>query len=99
MPLTDSQRRHLRALAHHLKPVVMVGQDGLKPTVLAELDAALTAHELIKVKVAAADREQRADMVGEMAAAAGAEVVQSIGHVAALFRRNPKKPKVALPRG
>ena len=99
MPLTDSQRRHLRGLAHHLKPVVMVGQDGLKPTVLAEIDAALTAHELVKVKVAAADRDERAAMVAAIAATAGAEVVQSIGHVAALFRRNPKKPKVALPRG
>jgi RNA-binding protein len=99
MPLTDSQRRHLRGLAHHLKPVVMVGQDGLKPTVLAEVDAALTAHELIKVKVVAADRDERAAMVAEIAATAGAEVVQSIGQMAALFRRNPKKPKVALPRG
>jgi RNA-binding protein len=99
MPLSDTQRRHLRGLAHHLKPVVMVGQDGLKATVLAEVDAALTAHELIKVKVAAADREERAVLIAEIAAASGAELVQSIGHVAALFRRNPKKPKVALPRG
>jgi RNA-binding protein len=99
MPLSDTQRRHLRGLAHHLKPVVMVGQDGLKATVLAEVDAALTAHELIKVKVAAADREERAALIAEIAAASGAERVQSIGHVAVLFRRNPKKPKVALPRG
>lgn len=99
MPLSDTQRRHLRGLAHHLRPVVMVGQDGLKPSVLAEVDAALTAHELIKVKVAAADREARAALVAEIAATSGAEMVQSIGHVAALFRRNPKKPRIALPRG
>ena len=99
MPLSDNQRRHLRGLAHHLKPVVMVGQDGLKPSVLAEVDGALTAHELIKVKVAAADREERAALIVEIATASGAELVQSIGHVAALFRRNAKKPKVALPRG
>ena len=99
MPLSDNQRRHLRGLAHHLKPVVMVGQDGLNPSVLAEVDAALTAHELIKVKVAAADREERAALVAAIAATAGAELVQSIGHVAALFRRNPKKPRIALPRG
>lgn len=97
MPLSDSQRRHLRGLAHHLKPVVMVGQDGLKDSVLAELDAALIAHELVKVKVAAADREQRAGMVAELVAASGAELVQSIGHMATLFRRNSKKPKIALP--
>ena len=76
----------------------MVGQDGLKDSVLAELDAALTAHELVKVKVAAADREQRAGMIAELAAASGAELVQSIGHMATLFRRNSKKPKIALPR-
>jgi RNA-binding protein len=99
MPLSDSQRRHLRGLAHHLKPVVMVGQDGLKDSVLTELDAALTAHELVKVKVAAGDREQRAGMVAELVAASGAELVQSIGHMATLFRRNLKKPKIALPRG
>ncbi len=99
MPLSDSQRRHLRGLAHHLRPVVMVGQDGLKPSVLAEVDGALTAHELIKVKVAAADRDEKAALIAEIAAASGAEVVQSIGHVAALFRRNPKKPRIALPRG
>jgi RNA-binding protein len=99
MPLSDSQRRHLRGLAHHLKPVVMVGQDGLKDSLLAELDGALTAHELAKVKVAAADREARAGMVADLVAASGAELVQSIGHVAALFRRNLKKPKIALPRG
>jgi len=99
MPLSDSQRRHLRGLAHHLKPVVMVGQDGLKASVLAEVDAALTAHELIKVKVAAADREERAALIAEITATADAELVQSIGHVAALFRRNRKKPRIALPRG
>ena len=99
MPLTDTQRRHLRGPAHHLKPVVMVGQDGLKPSVLAEVDAALTAHELIKVRVTAADREERAALVAAIVASSGADVVQSIGHVAALFRRNPKKPRIALPRG
>ena len=99
MPLNDTQRRHLRGLAHHLKPVVMVGQDGLKPSVLAEVDAALTAHELIKVRVAAADREERAALVAAIVASSGADVVQSIGHVAALFRRNPKNPRIALPRG
>lgn len=77
----------------------MVGQDGLKPSVLAEVDGALTAHELIKVKVAAADRDEKAALIAAIAAASGAEVVQSIGHVAALFRRNPKKPRIALPRG
>jgi len=99
MPLSDSQRRHLRGLAHHLKPVVMVGQHGLKASVLAEIDAALAAHELVKVKVAAGDREERAAIVAAIVGASGAELVQTIGHMAALFRRNLKKPRIALPRG
>ncbi len=77
----------------------MVGHDGLKDSVLAELDAALTAHELVKVKVAAGDRDERAGMVAALVTASGADLVQSIGHMATLFRRNTKKPKIALPRG
>ncbi|MEJ2575393.1 MAG: ribosome assembly RNA-binding protein YhbY [Gammaproteobacteria bacterium] len=99
MPLTAAQKRHLRTLAQQLRPVVMVGQRGLGDSVVAELDGALDAHELLKVKVAAGDREERAQLVETMADRTGAEVVQRIGHVAVLFRRNRKKPKVALPAG
>ena len=99
MALTDPQRRHLRSLAHHLKPVVLMGQHGLKDTVLAEIDGALTHHELVKVRVAGEDRDERASTVEAIVAAAGADLVQTIGHVAVLFRRNPKKPRVALPPG
>lgn len=99
MALTDPQRRHLRSLAHHLKPVVLMGQHGLKDTVLAEIDGALTHHELVKVRVAGEDRDERASTVEAIVAATGADLVQTIGHVAVLFRRNPKKPRVALPPG
>lgn len=97
MALTDTQRRHLRGLAHHLKPVVLMGQAGLKDTVLAEIDGALTHHELVKVKVAAEDRDDRAGIIEAIVASTGADLVQTIGHMAVLFRRNPKKPRVALP--
>ena len=97
MALTDTQRRHLRGLAHHLKPVVLMGQAGLKDTVLAEIDGALTHHELVKVKVAAEDRDDRARIIEAIVASTGADLVQTIGHMAVLFRRNPKKPRVALP--
>jgi RNA-binding protein len=99
MALTDAQRRHLRGLAHHLKPVVLMGQQGLKDTVLAEIDGALTHHELVKVKVAAEDREDRAGIIATIVAGTGADLVQTIGHMAVLFRRNPKRPRVALPAG
>jgi RNA-binding protein len=97
VPLSDAQRRHLRALAHHLKPVVMIGQQGLHPAVHQEIDLALTAHELIKVRVAAGDRAERAALIDAITAHSGAELVQTIGHMAVLFRRNQNQPKVALP--
>ena len=96
MKLTDSQRRHLKGLAHHLKPVVMVGQHGLKETVFEELEVALDVHELIKVRIAA-DRDERKEITAEILQRTHAELVQTIGQMSILFRRNRKKPKVVLP--
>jgi RNA-binding protein len=95
--LSNPQKRHLRSLAHHLKPVVMIGQHGMKDSILEELEIALDSHELIKVRVSAGDREERSELIERMIAASGAELVQTIGHIAVLFRRNPEKPKVVLP--
>ena len=97
MPLTDRQKRHLRGLAHHLKPVVIVGQAGVTEPVIAEIGAALDSHELIKVKVNAGDRDVRSAMVELITAATGAESVQRIGQMAVLYRRNPELPRIALP--
>lgn len=97
MALSNPQKRHLRSLAHSLKPVVMIGQHGLKDSILEELGIALDAHELIKVRVSAEDREDRAAMIEQLVDASGAELIQTIGHIAVLFRRNAKKPKIALP--
>ncbi len=96
MPITQSQRRHLRKLAHHLKPVVIIGNAGLSEGVLGEIDAALAHHELIKVRVNAADREERQAMIERIAQATGADWVLSIGHVAAFYRA-AEKPKIVLP--
>ncbi len=97
MPLSESQKRHLRGLAHHLRPVVIVGQAGVTDPVLGEVGLALDSHELIKVKVNAADRDTRAGLIGRLMSETDAELVQRIGHMAVLFRRNPKRPKIALP--
>lgn len=97
MALSNPQKRHLRSLAHPLKPVVMVGQHGLKDSILEELDIALTAHELIKVRVSAEDRDDRAEIIARLVETSGAELIQTIGHIAVLFRRNPKRPRVTLP--
>ena len=98
MPVTERQRRHLKGLAHHLKPVVIVGQAGISQGVLDETGTSLDSHELIKVKVNAGDREERERMIGELAKHAQAQVIHSIGHVVVLFRANPKKKQpLSLP--
>lgn len=97
MTLSDTQKRHLRGLAHNTKPIVAVGQQGLRDSVFAEIDQALLAHELIKVRVGAENRESRADLIDAIASRCDAVIIRQIGHVAVLFRRNPKQPKIALP--
>jgi RNA-binding protein len=97
MPLTSSQKRYLRGLAHSLKPVILTGNKGITPALLNEFSAALDQHELIKVKLGD-DREERAIHIGELADGAKAEIVQRIGRVACFYRRNEEKPKLALPR-
>ena len=96
MTLSDSQKRHLRGLGHHLKPVVWVGQHGLTDAVLAEIGQALDSHELVKIKIAA-DRDTRAEIATRICAETGAQPIHSIGQMLIVFRRNTKKPKVALP--
>ena len=96
MQLSESQKRHLRALGHHLKPVVWVGQHGLKDSVLAEIEQALDAHELIKVKIAA-DRDSRKAIGSAICSGTHAQLIHTIGQMMVLFRRNEKQPKIALP--
>lgn len=81
--------KQLRAIGHKLKPVVTIAGKGLSESVIAELDRALTDHELIKVKLAVGSREARVDMTQQITAKSGAELVQSIGSVVLLLRRSP----------
>ena len=97
MPLSKSQQKHLKSLAHKLDPVVRVGQHGLSEGLLAELDIALAQHELLKLKLSVGDRELRDKMIGELCEHSGAELVQRIGNVAVLYRRNPEQQKITLP--
>ncbi len=97
MSLTAAQKRFLRSRAHHLKPVVMVGQHGLSDNILTEVGIALDAHELIKVKIAA-ERDERAVITQSIIENSGAELVQTIGQMSVLYRRNEKKPKIQLPK-
>lgn len=97
MPLTPSQKRYLRGLAHSLKPVILTGNKGVTPALLKEFSAALDQHELVKVKLGD-DRDERKLHIAELGDGAKAELVQSIGRVACFYRHNADKPKLALPR-
>ena len=96
MPLSEHHRRHLRKLAHHLKPVVIVGNAGLTENVLTEIDVALAHHELIKVKINAADKSERQAIIDKISEQTAAGWVLSIGHIAG-FYRPAEKPKIVLP--
>lgn len=89
--LTPRQRRELSARAHHLDPVVTVGQKGLTDGVLREVDAALTAHELIKVRVDGDDRAVRAAVLDDICARTGASPVKHVGKVLILWRARPSE--------
>jgi RNA-binding protein len=96
--LTGKQARHLRALGHALEPVVQVGKHGLSAGLLAELDQALRAHELIKVKLGS-EAPVTADELGAAAQAQlGAAMAQQIGRIVLLYRPHPDAPKIRLPR-
>ena len=91
--LTSARRSELRARAHGLAPVVIIGDKGLSPSVLAEIDRALTAHELIKVRAATDDRAARVAWMAQLCAELQALPVQSIGKILVLWRENPDKAK------
>ncbi|KRG66326.1 RNA-binding protein YhbY [Stenotrophomonas chelatiphaga] len=97
--LTASQTRFLRGQAHDLKALLQIGGKGVTPAFLAELEEVLERHELIKVKVAAEDREARDAMVSELVTTTGAALVQRIGHVAVLYRPSKENRQIVLPRG
>ena len=96
--LTAAQNRFLRGQAHDLKAMLQVGGKGVTDALVAEIDGALEHHELIKVKVAATDRDERDQLIDQIAERAGAALVQRIGHVAVLYRPAKDKRQIVLPR-
>ena len=88
MPLTQEQKKQYKSIGHHLKPVLTVADNGLTEGVLTELERALGDHELIKVKVNILDRESRLAAIAELCTASKAELVQVIGKMALLYRKN-----------
>ena len=87
--LTPAERKALKAKAHKLDPVVHVGAKGLTEEVIAEIDRALHAHELIKVRAGTMDRDARDDAFDSICERTGAEAVQQVGKVFVIYRRRP----------
>ena len=96
--LTNAQIRFLRGQAHDLKAMLQVGGKGITDALIAEVELALEHHELIKIKVAAEDRDLRDAMIAGLAERTGAALVQRIGHTAVLYRPSKDKRQIVLPR-
>jgi RNA-binding protein len=89
--LTGSERKALKGKAHKLEPVVQIGAKGLTGEVVAEIERALIAHELIKVRAAALGRDERDEVLKQICARTGAEQVQQVGKLFVLFRKNDEQ--------
>ena len=97
MNLSESQKKHLRGLGHQLKPVIIVGDAGLSESVLREFDSTLSHHELIKVRIRAADRESRDALIDDLCRQGSGNLIQRIGNVALIYRPSPDNPRIRLP--
>ena len=92
MSLTQEQKKQFKSIGHHLKPIVTIADNGLTEGVLAELDRALNDHELIKVQLRA-ERDDRKALIEQLCENSSSMLVQSIGKVALIYRKNPQPNK------
>jgi RNA-binding protein len=94
--LSNQEIKHFRSIAHGLKPIVTIAQNGLSENVMKELERALGQHELIKIKVHAEDRETRRELIAQTCDQTGATLIQTIGLVAVIYRPSRKPdPKLS----
>ncbi len=97
MALSGAQKKYLKGLAHPLKPCVLVGGSGITPGVLAELDQQLKHHELIKVRVRGADRDERDTVIADLMDQVNASLVNRLGNIATIYRARRQDPSIVLP--
>lgn len=97
MPLTGKQSRHLRALGHHLEPIVQLGKGGLTESIQKAVDIALRDHELVKLRIGTECPDDRHVIAETLGKALFAEVAQVLGRTVLLFRRHAKKPVILFP--
>lgn len=98
MTLSDAQKKYLRGLGHSLKPLIMVGDSGLSESLLSEFETTLAHHELIKVSVRVGDRKARDTVIEELCTTGSAVLIQRVGNMALLYRENPEKKKIIIPK-
>ena len=98
MKLTNNQKKYLRSLAHELKPFVMIGQQGLSESVLAEINSTLLKHELIKIKLRVENHNVKQEIVEKIIEFSNAKLVQVIGGVLVIYRPFEDNPDIILPR-
>ncbi len=97
MSLNNKQKKFLKSRAHSLKPVVIIGNQGLTDAVINETHLVLDTHELIKVKIHTDDRAALKQIANELTRTTDAQLVQIIGHIAIIYRQRRKKPAIVLP--
>jgi len=94
---TNSQIKFLKGIAHGLKPVIIIGTNGVSESLTEELESSLTHHELLKIKIASGEREDRKETIAFLLEKTGAHLVQSIGKTFVIFRQN-KETNLDLPK-
>ena len=95
--LTGRQRRHLRALGHHLDALLQIGHEGITDGVVAHAEKQLRAHELVKVRVLESSPQGRKEAAEELSARTGAELAQVLGRTFLLYKPDPENPRIQLP--
>ena len=99
MELSEKQKKFLRGLAHGRHALVQIGKEGFSDAIGKEMDGALSAHELVKVRARVGDREARDEAFDQLAKASSSVLVQRIGNVGVFFRKKKEKSKILLPDG
>ncbi len=92
--MNTKQIKQLKSLGHKLNPIVTVGQHGMKESIGAELEVALDHHQLVKIKVNVGDRDARDALINKLAETHSATLIQRVGNVALLYRKNKDRPSV-----
>lgn len=95
--LTNNQKKYLRGIAHGLNPMIMIGANGVTESLMAELESTLAHHEILKIKIASADRDERKEIIQHLVKETGALLVQTIGKICVIYRQNDET-ELPLPR-